>query len=164
MIFSDWSAYSTIRTLANIGSSFIMAKRNNNKIVLFEKAGHYDEFKIGDGVTALPGNVIVYQADTTVKLGAAGDANVFVAIENSLAGQWFEDPYTEGQVVRAFRPVSGDRILMRSVAATYAFASYVKLAANGEVEASATAAGAYAQVIEDLTTTADEPLLGVQIL
>jgi hypothetical protein len=163
MIFSDWSSFQTIQTLGYIGT-LIMAKRNNNKIVLFEKAGHYDEFKLGDTLTVYPGNVLAYQADTTVRPATAADANVFVAIENSLAGQWFQDPYTEGQVIRAFRPVSGDRILIRSVPAAYAFASYVKLDANGTVSANANATGAYAQVIEDLTTTADEPLLGVQII
>ena len=125
-------------------------KVDQHSIPLNPCNGFYEEFVLDPAETGnvLPGAMLAQKAVATTQADgiakavlssqvAAGtdidNVEIFVAVENALLGKSINHKAFRGEVTPVYRPVSGDRYLVRAVAGNYAEgdALYLVQTANG---------------------------------
>lgn len=135
-------------------------KVDQHSILLSPCNGFYEEFTLDpqETGTVLPGAMLTQKATATVQAdgintsvlasqvteGTDIDAvEIFIAAENALLGKSINHKANKGEVTPVYRPVSGDRYLVRAVAGNYAAgdALYLTQTNNGIYFTKTTGAG-----------------------
>lgn len=123
---------------------------DQHSILLSPCNGFYEEFTLDpqEAGSVLPGAMLTQKATTAVQAdgittsvltsqvstGSDIDAvEIFVAAENALIGKSINHKANKGEVTPVYRPVSGDRYLVRAVAGNYSSgdALYLVQTTNG---------------------------------